>query len=156
MRGQEEKSRSPGGSRSSKPSIDQLAARHCAGRSPAIARTDHRRRSTHMHGGFAQQLPLEADPTRVWERLFGRSTSTDPLLASQGSVLDWVLNEHQALGVVRRSEDRERLDAHFGLVRELEARIRGLAEAKCDGVDAMSLAGARRSTTPCLTPWPTS
>ena len=129
---------------SSKPSIDQLVARAIArdDRLPSLELTIGEGRPI-CHGGFAQQLPLEADPTRVWERLFGRSTSTDPLLASQGSVLDWVLNEHQALGVVRRSEDRERLDAHFGLVRELEARIRGLAEAKCDGVDAMSLAGAQ-------------
>jgi hypothetical protein len=114
------------------PSLDQIVARH-------IARVDHLPSLDLQvdsgrpvaHAGFLQQLPLEGDPRRVWERLFGLSTSTDPLVGGQKSVLDFAMAEHAAVSATLGSVARERLDQHFGLVRQLEQRITGLSQATC-------------------------
>ena len=122
---------------STQPSLDQLVAR-------AIARPD-RVPSLELqidsgrpicHAGEAQQLPLEADPRRAWERLFGLATSDDPLLGAQASVLDFVKAEHEALRPKLSAGDQQRLDTHFELVRQLEQRLVGLASATCDSAGA--------------------
>jgi hypothetical protein len=82
--------------------------------------------------GLAQQLPREDDPARVWERVFGLAQSTDPLLAARGSVLDYALADYEALKPKLGTADRQRLDQHFELVRQLESRISGLASAECN------------------------
>lgn len=93
------------------------------------------------HAGLAQQLPIESDPARVFERIFGLSTSTDPLIKAQGSVLDFASAEHDALASRLGSADREKLSAHYALVRQLEQRIEGLSAAECGhGIDPTHLA----------------
>jgi len=128
---------------STAPSLDQLVAR-------AIARPD-RLASLELdvgygrdvcHAGHSQPLPLERDPAKVWERLFGLSTSTDPLVSARGSVLSYARAEFDQLAPRLSPSDRVRLDQHFELVRELELRIEGLRTAACDVAPSQSaLAG---------------
>jgi len=95
------------------------------------------------HAGQAQQLPLESDPRKGFERLFGLSASTDPLVQAQGSILDFALGEHDAVKGSLSSHDRDRLSTHFELVRQLEQRVSGLAAATCPAApDIASLASS--------------
>ena len=122
------------------PSLDQRVASQ-------IARPD-RIRSLELgvgdarpisHLGVDAQLPQEFDPGRVFARLFGLSDADDPLLQASGSVLDFARTEHRAIRGRLRPADRERLDVHFDLVRQLEQRVQGLAGAACDVPDLASL-----------------
>jgi len=117
---------------STKPSLDQLVAAEIArpDRLPSLELSVMEGRPI-CHAGKAQQLPMEEDPGQAWKRLYGLSTSDDPLIAAQGSVLDYALAEHAALAPKLGAADRARLDTHFDLVRQLEQRIAGLANAEC-------------------------
>lgn len=115
------------------PSLDQLVARQIArpDRLPSLELTIDEGRPI-VHAGRAQQLPMEGDPAKVWERLFGLSTSDDPTLTAQGSVLDFAHREYESLiGKISRVE-QARLGDHFDLVRQLEQRIAGLRTASCE------------------------
>lgn len=130
---------------STTPSLDQLVARR-------ISRAD-RLTSLELqvaegrpicHGGRAQQLPLEDDPQRAFDRVFGLSTASDPLAAAQGSVLDFARAEHTAIRGTLGKGDRSRLDTHFQLVRQLEKRVQGLTNATCPDMPeraSMSVSG---------------
>ncbi|MCB9693330.1 MAG: DUF1552 domain-containing protein [Alphaproteobacteria bacterium] len=119
------------------PSLDQLVAR-------AIARPD-RLPSLELsvlggrpvcHAGAGQQLPLEEDPSAVWARLFGGGSG--PLAGARGSVLDFVLGEYDALAPSLATADRARLDDHMALVRQLELRLAGMAQAGCEGPEPLA------------------
>lgn len=126
------------------PSLDQLVAQQVRrpDRLPSLELQVEEGRPV-CHAGLAQQLPLEGDPRRAFDRVFGLSQSTDPLVRSQGSVLDHALGEFDALVGKLRSGDAARLSAHFDLVRQLEQRIQGLTTAECDtsGLDAYASTG---------------
>ena len=124
------------------PSLDQIVAAELAraDRLPSLELGigDYRPIS---HAGLAQQLPMETDPARVFDRIFGLSTSTDPLIKAQDSVLDFARAEHDAISSRLSSSDRERLLTHYELVRQLEQRIAGLSAAECShGIDRTALA----------------
>lgn len=130
-----------------KPSLDQLVAGQIArpDRIPSLELSVEYGRPT-AHAGMSQQMPMEENPTRVWQRLFGLSGSTDPLLAAQGSVLDFVNAEHDAVRKKLGRADKQRLERHFGLVRQLEQRIDGLSKASCavaPGVDQIQVESGR-------------
>ena len=119
-------------------SIDQRVAAH-------ISRAD-RYRSLELavgdppmsviYGGRRQQLPYESNPLRVYERLFGLSdsdsNSNDLLAQAQQSLLSQVADRHEALAKRLSGEDREKLELHRDLVRDLETRVTGLAGLSCD------------------------
>lgn len=117
---------------STTPSLDQLVS--------AQIRRDDRLPSLELvvgngrdisHAGASMLLPMESDPQKVFDRLFGLSTGTDPLLAAQGSALDFALDEYQALAPKLDARDLAKLDTHFELIRQLESRIVGMSEARC-------------------------
>jgi hypothetical protein len=117
---------------SSAPSLDQLVAQE-------IARAD-RLGSLELdvgygrgvcHAGHSQPLPLERDPARVWDRLFGLQASTDPLVRARGSVLSYAHDEYSQLAPRLSAAERSRLDRHFELVRDLELRLDGMRNAAC-------------------------
>lgn len=129
---------------STQPSIDQLVAGQIARvdrlSSLELAVSDAR---PICHAGYAQQLPLERDPRKVYERLFGLATSSDPLIKAQGSVLDFAAAEFDALAPRLSALEQERMATHYELVRQLETRIAGMAEATCsDAPDLGSLASS--------------
>jgi len=126
--------------RSTTPSIDQILAE-------AIARPD---RFASLEIGtraderisFAtpgQALPRETRAERLWDRLFPNGTETDngpPTVASrlrakQSSVLDLVAQEYTSLAPRLSTEDRQKLDQHSQMVRDLELRLAGFEALEC-------------------------
>ncbi|MEN0064184.1 MAG: DUF1552 domain-containing protein [Myxococcota bacterium] len=115
------------------PSLDQIVARAIGrpDRLPSLELTIGDGRPV-AHAGRAQPVPLERDPQKAWDRLFGLSTTADPLRRAQGSVLDFARAEQEALRGRLSNADRSKLDTHFELVRQLEQRLQGLSEATCN------------------------
>src|SRR5262245_27753893 len=79
-------------------------------------------------------LPMENDPRRVFERLFGASDSTDPqerqiLLEKQRSILDSVARDVDRLASGLGSSDRIKLEQYLESVRDIERRIQ-MSEAQ--------------------------
>jgi hypothetical protein len=73
-------------------------------------------------------LPMENDPRRVFERLFGASDSTDPRerriqLEKQRSLLDSVIPDMNRLVAGLGSGDRVKLTQYLDSVRDIERRI---------------------------------
>ena len=117
---------------SQEPSVDQIIAGEIArpDRLPSLELAIGDARPIN-HAGFGLQLPMEYSPQRVLERMLGPSQSTNPLTRYQGSALDFARAEYDALAPKLGKADRDKLDLHFGLVRQLEQRIEGLASAQC-------------------------
>jgi len=116
---------------STAPSLDQIVAAQI-GRPDRLASVElsiHGGRPV-CHAGLAQQLPLAEDPMAVFDRMFGAAGGAS---ASQGSVLDYVLAEYDALAPKLSAWDRSRMEQHFDLVRALEQRLTGLASLDCGG-----------------------
>jgi len=120
-------------------SLDQVIAQH-------IGRSD-RYRSLELavgeppmsvvYSGNKQILPFEASALRTYERLFGlsdgHSDTSEYLRQSQTSVLDMVSARHKALASRLSEADRQKLEIHRELVRELEQRLAGLSQLSCPG-----------------------
>jgi hypothetical protein len=117
-------------------SIDQRIAQHIGATTPlasveagirASAYTGSEVRSRIIYAGAAQPLPPEDNPSGVWGRMFG-DFSADPtemavLRAKRVSVLDTVKGQFDTVRTQAGVEDRERLDQHADLVRDLELRL---------------------------------
>ena len=116
---------------STEPSLDQLVARQI-GRADRLASLELSVADGRpvCHAGLAQQLPLAEDPMAVFDRMFGVSGGA---AEAQGSVLDYVLAEYDALAPQLSAWDRSRMAQHFDLVRALEQRLTGLAQLSCEG-----------------------
>ena len=79
-------------------------------------------------------LPMENDPRRVFERLFGASDSTDPRdrkmrLEQERSLLDSVMSDANRLAGKLGSGDRVKLSQYLDSVRDIERRVQ-LTEAQ--------------------------
>ena len=71
-------------------------------------------------------LPIEADPRRVFERLFGDGGSPESRrsqLRANASILDWVMDDMARLQSRLGAGDRARVDTYLDSVREVERRI---------------------------------
>lgn len=82
-------------------------------------------------GGQAGVVPAEADPRKVFMRLFANIPDSDDTLAElqkvvtqRKSVLDLVQDDFARLNGRLGAQDQQRLDKHLTLVRELEDRIK--------------------------------
>ena len=115
------------------PSVDQVAADAIGGSTPlrslelGVQVQAAKVWDRMCYRGSAQPLPPELDPRAAFDRLFA-SFGGDPMAAQKRrarrkSVLDGVLAEMSALQPKVSGEDRQRLDAHFTSVRELERRL---------------------------------
>lgn len=86
-----------------------------------------------------QTLPRETRPNSFWSRLFpegeevegGPPSTTARLWAKQQSVLDTVAHEYEQLAPRLSAQDRQKLDQHRQMVRELEQRVAGYATLDC-------------------------
>lgn len=73
-----------------------------------------------------EPLPVEADPRRVFERLFGDGGTPEARraqLEKDDSILDWVLDDMIRLRASLGAEDRDRIDRYTESIREVERRI---------------------------------
>ncbi len=84
------------------------------------------------HTGAGQKLASEADPRKVWSRVFkdfmpqGGGVVDDSALrlkARQKGILDYVKNEVDLQAKRMSTEDRLKLQAHMQAVRDLEVRL---------------------------------
>ncbi|HCH66543.1 MAG: hypothetical protein CL927_00575 [Deltaproteobacteria bacterium] len=124
-------------------SIDQIIAAE-------VARADHFRSlelsvegglaydgqgGSALYRGAAQPLPTIDNPAALWERLYGAQIgSGDPVLARQSSVLDMVSERFSQRAQSLSAVDRQKLEAHGALVRDLEQRLMGVATASCERI----------------------
>ena len=120
-------------------SFDQVIA-------DAIARPD-RFRSLELGVGYVagsaqsifyrdsgQLLPVENRPAVVWEKLFGLVNGggmATGAAAGQSSVLDRVGKRYEAFSGRLSGADRQKIEQHRSMVRELETRVAGLINATC-------------------------
>ncbi|MCO4762390.1 MAG: DUF1552 domain-containing protein [Myxococcales bacterium] len=118
-------------------SIDQMVAAH-------VARTD-RLPSIEMsindsgepgrpvsYDSKGARLPLEGDPLKVWQRIFGPSSSPNPLTKGHREAMDYAWNEFAALSPHLDPSQRNRLEGHYDLVHRLGKRLEGMASLSCD------------------------
>jgi hypothetical protein len=73
-------------------------------------------------------VPFESDPARAYDRIFaGFTAPTDPLAmdkkAQNELVLRWASGEFDALASRFGAQDRQKLAAHAGAIRDLQARL---------------------------------
>jgi hypothetical protein len=88
------------------------------------------------YNGPNSQNPPEASPLGLYQRIFGvgftkpgETPKLDPALALRQSVLDAVADDAKRLEAYVGQADRERLQAHYDGIRQLEKRLAKLQEA---------------------------
>jgi hypothetical protein len=117
------------------PTIDQVIAREIGNDTRFRSLEFGVQRSTRSlsYATPTQMNPIETNPARLFERLFGEdfrapgeNAGPDPRLALRRSVLDGVLAQTTALKARLGSSDRARLDQHLEGVRSLERSIERL------------------------------
>ncbi len=114
-------------------SVDQRAAKLLAAGTPitslelGVRATENDVQGRIAYAGPGAPLPPMNDPSDVFQRLFsGFGQSSDDLAelrARRRSVLDTVQAQFKVLSGRVSTEDREKLDAHLSLVRDLESRM---------------------------------
>ena len=133
--------RTDGGTFAGGASLDQLVARAIAaeGRLPSLAFAV----TGATNGGAiwreaGQPVPPDTNVRGAFARLFpptngGGSTlsSADRLRAAQGSVLDVVADQYDALLPRLSGEDRQKLQLHRDLIRSAERRVQQLQQLQC-------------------------
>ena len=77
--------------------------------------------------------PVEANPRNVFERMFGASDTTDPvvrrrLLQRQASILDRVTEQIRGLGKGLGVRDRQKVGEYLDAIRDVERRIQKAEE----------------------------
>ena len=97
--------------------------------------------------GAGQAIPPDADPLSVWNRVFPADLhAPTPTLAermqnAQQSVLDVVRGEYDAVAPRLSSADRQKLEIHRDLVRDMESRLTQWATMQCTRPGTPSTSG---------------
>jgi hypothetical protein len=144
--------------------IDQIAARHIGQETPLPSLEV----ATEEEGGGAAcdgtygcsygrtisfrtpttPLPMEFEPRRAFEKIFGRGKSDAERRAVSGdyqSLLDMVLAEANALKATLGGEDRALVDDYLDSVREIERRLTLLGQRDLTKIDLPDVPVARPS-----------
>ena len=120
-------------------SLDQLVAAELA-RTDRLPSLDLAVNDAHEHGrpiaygSSGMALPVEAEASRVWQRLFGPLLTPDPLAPRQRGVLDFAYTQYTQLAPRLGANQRAKLDAHFELLGRLGSRLDGMASLSCDTI----------------------
>ncbi len=77
------------------------------------------------------RLPVANTTNLAWQRLFGLSANTDPLLLRQREVLEFAKAEYDALKPRLSPIQSDRMGAHYEMLDRLGSRIAGLAGLTC-------------------------
>jgi hypothetical protein len=116
------------------PSIDQIAAQAWAGQT----KLDSLQVGVSTKGFYQMSwksgykvMPAESKARTVFDRLFGNGlpagagagAPSTPVIESHKSILDATLNGAKRLSARLGSADRERIDAHFNAIRDIEKRL---------------------------------
>jgi hypothetical protein len=144
--------------------IDQLAARHIGQETPLPSLEV----ATEEEGGGAAcdgtygcsygrtisfrtpttPMPMEYEPRKAFEKIFGRGKSEDERRAVSGdykSLLDMALAEANALKRTLGGEDRALVDDYLDSVREIERRLELLGQRDLTKIDLPDVPVARPS-----------
>lgn len=134
------------------PSFDQIYAQSMAGETP-ISSMQLTIENVDQAGGCAygyscvytdtiswasptQPLPMIRDPRAVFEQLFGAGGTPEQRaerLATDRSILDWVMGEMNGLRRDLGAADQHRLDLYTTNIRELEQRIQRIEAQNSSG-----------------------
>jgi hypothetical protein len=134
------------------PSFDQIYAQSIAGETP-ISSMQLTIENVDQAGGCAygyscvytdtiswasatQPLPMIRDPRAVFEQLFGAGGTPEQRaerLATDRSILDWVMGEMNGLRRDLGAADQHRLDLYTTNIRELEQRIQRIEAQNSSG-----------------------
>ena len=118
------------------PSVDQIIAKEI-GKDTRFKSVELgvRPKTGLSHNGPNSINPAEANPARLFDRVFGggfrapgTTTEPDPKLRLRRSVLDAITADANRLSARLGSTDKARLDQHLTGIRELERRIARLEE----------------------------
>jgi len=77
------------------------------------------------------RLPVANTTSLAWQRLFGLSANTDPLLLRQREVLAFAKSEYDALKPRLSTIQKDRMGAHYEMLDRLGSRISGMAGLSC-------------------------
>jgi hypothetical protein len=133
------------------PSIDQIVAQQVAvpGRVPSLElAVINTRNGGAIWRGPGLAVAPDKEPSSVYSRLFPSSfvgttpTMADRVQGAQQSVLDVVQAQYAALAPRLSSTDRQKLELHRDLVRDVELRLEGLPAAECARPSAPSTNGS--------------
>jgi hypothetical protein len=122
-------------------SIDQLVARRIAveGRIDSLELSvGGAANGGAVWRGAGQAISPDTSAGSVFDRLFpgpiaeAAPTDADRVRAAQASVLDLVRAEYEAMAPRLSREDRQKLELHRDLVRNVELRVREPASARCE------------------------
>ncbi|MDE3003581.1 MAG: DUF1552 domain-containing protein [Gemmatimonadota bacterium] len=136
------------------PSFDQIYAQSIAGETP-ISSMQLTIENVDQAGGCAygyscvytdtiswasatQPLPMIRDPRAVFEQLFGAGGTPEQRaerLATDRSILDWVMGEMNGLRRDLGAADQHRLDLYTTNIRELEQRIQRIEAQNSSGAE---------------------
>jgi len=122
-------------------SIDQIAAREI-GHDTSFASLELATEPDLYVGGHSfrsagQVLPMEYNPRKLFDRLFGPGDSLEErasILASTGSVLDRIQAEAQRFQATLGPADRGRMDDYLTAVRDVERQIQNMIAKDFSGV----------------------
>ena len=83
----------------------------------------------------SEPLPMIRDPRVAFDLLFGAGGSPEERAerrATRQSILDWILNDAEALRQTLGASDRQRMDRYLDAVREVERRIQMVERHNAD------------------------
>jgi hypothetical protein len=154
-------------------SIDHLIARQ-AGREPLVLKPGGRDLGVAMFNSISYSAPgqvvaAESDPFRVYRGMMGmgpsaaapdRAQAVDAIRRRRQSVIDLVRSEFRELGSLDLSRaDREKLDRHASLVRDIEVQMTAnpdLVSCALDQASSAQLEGLDRERVEANEVFPTS
>jgi len=135
-------------------SVDQIAAAHIGQETPLPSielATEEKGGSSGCDGTYGcsfsrtisfrtptTPLPMEADPGKVFEKIFGRGNTPQErgkIAGDYASVLDMVLSEVNDLERQLGAADRSIVNDYLDSVREIERRVELLQERDFSGID---------------------
>lgn len=131
------------------PSVDQIVAQHIR----QAGRIDSLEIGSAANGGAVwrdagQSIPPDGEPDSIFDRVFppqvgaGDPSNADRIRGAQGSVLDLVRAEYEALAPRLALEDRQKLELHRDLVRGVELRLEELRNVQCERPQEPALDGS--------------
>ncbi len=128
------------------PSLDQVVARAARAADPLLTDMASLELGIYQYnfhaalyragsnGGAVQRVPHDESPQAVYDRLFPNGDGTappDPVKVARADVMSSVGDMYEDLAPRLGSEDRQKLEQHRDLIRDMERRIRLLDSLDC-------------------------